>query len=283
MSGFGPSMPPFSELAPGVRRIVAPNPSMMTGPGTNTYLFGVDAVAVLDPGPRIEAHLENIQAKAGAAIRWILVTHTHPDHSPGAALLAKKTGAELIGMAAPDGPHQDKTFKPDRHLSDGDVLETDEFRLEAVHTPGHASNHLCYRHAGTNYLFTGDHVIDGSTVVIDPPDGNMKHYLRSLQRVKLLRCVILAPGHGELIDEPDRAIDWIIEHRLEREAKVIAALGANPNITVRKLVPYVYEDVDEKLHGWAERSLLAHLLKLEDDGIARQLNERWAIQAGQSG
>jgi len=276
-------MPPFSELAPGVRRIVAPNPSMMTGPGTNSYLFGVDTVAVLDPGPRIEAHLENIQAKAGAAIRWVLVTHTHPDHSPGAALLAEKTGAELIGMAAPDGPHQDKTFKPDRHLSDGDVLETDEFRLEAVHTPGHASNHLCYRHAGTNYLFTGDHVIDGSTVVIDPPDGNMKHYLRSLQHVKLLRCAILAPGHGELIDEPDRAIDWIIEHRLEREAKVIAALDANPNLTARKLVPYVYEDVDEKLYGWAERSLLAHLLKLEDDGIARQMNERWAIQAGQSG
>lgn len=273
-------MPSFTELAPGVRRIVAPNPSMMTGPGTNTYLFGVDSVAVLDPGPRIDAHLENIQAKAGAAIRWILVTHTHPDHSPGAAVLARKTGAELLGIAAPEGAHQDKSFAPDRQLIDGDALETDEFRLEAVHTPGHASNHLCYRHVRMNWLFTGDHVIDGSTVVIDPPDGSMKHYLQSLRRVKALQCATIAPGHGELIDDPDRAIDWIIEHRLAREAKVVAALAANPELTSTELVPYVYEDVPEKLYAWAERSLLAHLLKLQDDGAAMQSDSRWTFQAG---
>jgi glyoxylase-like metal-dependent hydrolase (beta-lactamase superfamily II) len=248
---------------------------MMTGPGTNTYLFGSAEVAVLDPGPVIASHIEAIQEFAAAPIRWILVTHTHPDHSPAAVLLAKATGAELLGMPAPDGAHQDVTFGADRVLQDGDQLETDEFVLAAVHTPGHASNHLCYRHVGENWLFTGDHVIDGSTVVIDPPDGNMQHYLQSLLRVKDLNCEALAPGHGELIHDPDRLIDWIIEHRLEREAKVSAALAANPNLTARQLVPHVYKDVDKKLYGWAERSLLAHLLKLQDDGAAKCAAERW--------
>jgi len=275
MTAFGPIMPAFAELADGIRRIVAPNPSMMTGPGTNTYLFGDDAVAVLDPGPDDERHIENIIEKSTGSIRWVVVTHTHPDHSPGATPLAKATGAELLGIVAPDGQHQDKTFSPDRTLADGDVLETSEFKLEAVHTPGHASNHLCYRHVGLNWLFTGDHVIDGSTVVIDPPDGNMKHYIESLQRCKDLRCDALAPGHGDVIHDPDRAIDWIIDHRLAREAKVVAALASNPNLTSHELVPFVYTDVDPKLYGWAERSLLAHLLKLESDGLATIVNERW--------
>jgi glyoxylase-like metal-dependent hydrolase (beta-lactamase superfamily II) len=273
-------MQPPTELAPGVRRLLAPNPSMMTGPGTNTYLFGRNAVAVLDPGPRIEAHLENIRTEAGAEIRWILVTHTHPDHSPGARYLAEKTGAELLGMAAPDGAHQDKSFIPDRHLSDGDILQTDEFRLEAVHTPGHASNHVCYRHADMNCLFTGDHVIDGSTVVINPPDGNMKEYLDSLRRVKSLQCDSLAPGHGELIVDPDRAIDWIISHRLERESKVVSALSGNPGLTSMELVPHVYMDVDTKLYKWAERSLLAHLIKLSEDGTASESHGSWTISSG---
>jgi len=277
MTSFGPELPPFAELAPGVRRLVAPNPSMMTGPGTNTYVFGVDACAVLDPGPAIAAHIEDIVLKATTSIRWILVTHTHPDHSPGAALLAKQVDAELLGVAAPDGEHQDRTFVPDRHLADGDVLETDEFRLEAVHTPGHASNHLCYRHAGLDWLFTGDHVIDGSTVVIDPPDGNMKHYIESLERLKSMRCSALAPGHGDIIDDPERVIDWIIDHRLQREAKVIAAVRAHANHTAHQLVPHVYKDVDPKLYGWAERSLLAHLLKLQEDGLAIADHGRWTV------
>lgn len=272
---FGPEMPMRTELAPGIRRLVAPNPSMMTGPGTNTYLFGNEEVAVLDPGPVIDSHLEAIQAFAGAPIRWILVTHTHPDHSPGASLLAQATGAELLGMPAPEGQHQDATFRADRKLGDGDRLETHEFVIEAVHTPGHASNHLCYRHVGKHWLFTGDHVIDGSTVVIDPPDGNMQHYLQSLRRVQELNCAAFAPGHGEIINDADRVIDWIVDHRLEREAKVSAGLAANPNLTARELVPHVYKDVDKKLYGWAERSLLAHLLKLEDDGAAKCAAERW--------
>lgn len=275
MSPFGPEMPARSVLAAGIRRVVAPNPSMMTGPGTNTYLFGSREIAVLDPGPVIESHLETIQKIANAPIRWILVTHTHPDHSPAARLLAAETGAQLLGIPAPGGMHQDSTFEADRVLGDGDQLVTDEFVLEAVHTPGHASNHLCYRHVGMNWLFTGDHVIDGSTVVIDPPDGNMKHYVESLRRVRDLGCDALAPGHGEVIKDPKRLIDWIVDHRLEREGKVLTALAANPNLTARELVPHVYRDVDKKLYGWAERSLLAHLIKLEEDGAAKRAAERW--------
>lgn len=275
MPDFGPSMPRFSELADGVLRIVAPNPSMMTGPGTNTYLVGTTEIAVIDPGPPLSRHIDDILEKTTGYIRWILATHTHPDHSPGVARLADETGAEVLGMPAPDGAHQDKTFSPTRILADGDALETDEFRLEAVHTPGHASNHLCYRHAALNWLFTGDHVIDGSTVVIDPPDGNMKHYIESLQKCKNLACNALAPGHGEVVSDPVRAIDWIIEHRLEREAKVLDAIEANPNLTTHELVPHVYADVDPKLYGWAERSLLAHVLKLETEGLVGQAGDRW--------
>jgi glyoxylase-like metal-dependent hydrolase (beta-lactamase superfamily II) len=265
------------ELAPGVRRILAPNPSMMTGPGTNTYLFGEAEIAVLDPGPAISGHIENIVAKAIGNICWILVTHTHPDHSPGASLLAAKTNAEVLGLPAPEGLHQDHTFRPDRQLANGDALSTAEFTLEALHTPGHASNHVCYRHTATNWLFTGDHVIDGSTVVIDPPDGNMQHYIESLQRARALACEALAPGHGELIDDPERVIDWIIKHRLEREAKVLAAISAHPNSTTHELVAHVYKDVDPKLYGWAERSLLAHALKLEADGVAMAKFGRWRL------
>jgi glyoxylase-like metal-dependent hydrolase (beta-lactamase superfamily II) len=141
---------------------------MMTGPGTNTYLFGVTEIAVIDPGPNIEEHIDRIIETAGAPIRWVLATHTHPDHSPGAMALAAGTGAQVVGRPAPDHGPQDRTFRPARILNDGDMLETGEFTLEAVHTPGHASNHLCYRHAATNWLVTGDQVIDGSTVVICP-------------------------------------------------------------------------------------------------------------------
>ena len=277
MTAFGPEMPAYSEVAPGVRRLVAPNPSMMTGPGTNTYLFGSKEIAVLDPGPAITAHIDNIIERSAGALRWILVTHTHPDHSPAAGLLASKVDAELLGIGAPEHGHQDKTFKPDRTLADGDVLETDEFRLEAIHTPGHASNHVCYRHSALDWIFTGDHVIDGSTVVIDPPDGDMKHYIESLQRLKELQCAALAPGHGEVIDDPDRVIDWIIAHRLQREEKVAAAVAEFPNHTSRELVPHVYKDVEPKLYGWAERSLLAHLKKLEADGRAVTDRGRWAL------
>ena len=147
--------------------------------------------------------------------------------------------------------------------------------LGAVHTPGHASNHTCYLHPASNSLFTGDHVIDGSTVVIDPPDGNMKQYIDSLRRVRDLECEALMPGHGDVIADPKRVIDWIIDHRLQRESKVFTALQENPGLTPRELVPHVYTDVDEKLYGWAARSLLAHLEKLLEERRASLSDGRW--------
>ncbi len=266
----------LTTLAAGIRRLIAPNPGMMTGPGTNTYLLGNEEIAVIDPGPQIESHLQ-LLAAAGD-IRWILVSHTHPDHSPGAAMLAEMTGASLIGLPAPDGPHQDTSFCPDEIPADGELLNRPGFAIQVIHTPGHASNHLCFLHKEHRWLFTGDHIMNGSTVVIDPPDGNMKHYLQSLERVKSLAPIALLPGHGEKIDKPDVAIDWIIEHRLEREQKVVAALKANPETTTRDLVPHVYTDVPEKLYAWAERSLLAHLIKLEDDGIATLAADQWTAR-----
>jgi glyoxylase-like metal-dependent hydrolase (beta-lactamase superfamily II) len=153
-------LPTVTTLAAGVRRILAPNPSMMTGPGTNTYLFGTREVAVVDPGPNIDRHLDQIQSQA-SDIRWILVTHTHPDHSPAAAVLAERTGAELIGRPPPTTPHQDQSFRPDRVVGTGDQLVTEEFCLDVLETPGHASNHVCYLHQETGWLVTGDHVIEG--------------------------------------------------------------------------------------------------------------------------
>lgn len=266
-----------TELAPGVRRLIAPNASMMTGPGTNTYLLGDDEIAVLDPGPDIDEHVERIQEVAGGPIAWILVTHTHPDHSPAAAKLATATGAELLGHAPPHGRHQDQTFVPDRIPWDGDVFEAAEFSLLVVHTPGHASNHLCYLHTDLNWLFTGDHIINGSTVVIDPPDGNMGDYLRSLDRLRELEIDTIAPGHGDLIKKPRAVIDWHIDHRLEREAKVVAALQDSPDSTSRELVVQVYADVDEKFHELAEHSLLAHLIYLEEECRATMLRGRWRL------
>jgi len=278
VTAFGPDLPRFTELAPGVRRLLAPNPSMMTGPGTNTYLFGTSEIAVVDPGPNLDDHIDRIQETAGAPIRWILATHTHPDHSPAVMPLAARTGAEVLGRPAPDSGPQDRTFEPDRILDDGDSLSTDEFVLEAVLTPGHASNHLCFRHSETNWLVTGDQVIDGSTVVINPPDGNMKQYIDSLRRLKVMSCESLLPGHGDRIDDPARVINWIIEHRLEREAKVLAALKKNPKLTSHELVPHVYQDVQVHLHKLAERSLFAHLEKLEAEGIAENHGEKWTAR-----
>ena len=267
----------LTELAPGVRRLVAPNPSMMTGPGTNTYLLGIREIAVIDPGPALQEHIDAIQQHADAPIKRILVTHTHPDHSPAASLLATACGAELFGRTPPQGRHQDQTFAPDHILADGEIIATDEFSLQAVHTPGHASNHLCFLHAALNWLFTGDHIINGSTVVIDPPDGNMGDYLRSLERLKSLQLETILPGHGDIIEKPDVAVDWLIDHRLKRESKVVAALRQQPNATSRELVPLVYEDVDASLHELAEHSLLAHLIRLEENLRVKMERGRWRL------
>lgn len=259
-------------LSPMVRRIIAPNPGPMTGPGTNTYLVGIDEIVVVDPGPDDAGHLDAIVGCGGDRIRWIAVTHTHPDHAPGVEGLRERTGAEVLGFGKRDG------FKPDRRLGDGDTIEATEFRLRAVHTPGHAANHLCYLVEEERMLLTGDHVMEGSTVVIRPPDGDMADYLASLEKVRKLRLRSIAPGHGRLIEEPAAVLDWYIAHRLEREAEVLAALQQAGTAKVDDLVPVVYAEVSEDLHPVARYSLWAHLLKLAADGRAegRTLTGRWS-------
>lgn len=252
------------DLSPTVRRVVAPNPGMMTGPGTNTYLVGGERLAVIDPGPDDPGHIDAIVAAAGdRPIGWVLVTHTHPDHWPGAARLGARTGAPLYGYGARDG------FEPDHTLSDGDrVGEGSGLPLVAVHTPGHASNHLCYLQPDTRLLFSGDHVMSGSTVVISPPDGDMTQYLDALQRVRDEHLAAIAPGHGGLIDDPERILAGLIQHRLGREQKVAAALEAVGAGRVTDLVPAVYDDVSDALHAVAFRSLWAHLRRLRQLGRA---------------
>ncbi|MGI8793995.1 MAG: MBL fold metallo-hydrolase [Acidimicrobiales bacterium] len=254
-----------SALSPLVRRIIAPNPGVMTGPGTNTYLVGIDEIAVIDPGPADESHLDAIVGCGGDLIRWILVTHTHSDHSPGAAGLKERLGdgVEVLGFDARDG------FVPDRSINEGFTIEATEFRLTTIHTPGHASNHLCYVIEEERLLFSGDHIMNGSTVVIAPPDGDMSAYLASLERIKKRRLRAIAPGHGALIEEPKAKIDEYIKHRLAREAMVASALADAGKATVEELVPAVYRDVDEALYPIARYSLWAHLRKLADDGKAR--------------
>ncbi|MEM7283634.1 MAG: MBL fold metallo-hydrolase [Pseudomonadota bacterium] len=268
----------LTTLAPGIHRIIAPNPGMMTGPGTNTYLVGDSSIAVIDPGPLIEEHVDNIVAQSPGPIEWILVTHTHPDHSPAAMRLKQLTGAKVLGMThGQDDGHQDLRFRSDQEISDLERLYSDEFSLLVLHTPGHASNHLCYLHEESGYLFTGDHIMNGSTVVINPPDGDMLDYLESLEKLKSFDITHLAPGHGDVIDRPFDAVDWIIEHRLEREEKIIGRLTENPGKTLSELVVFAYDEVDSRLHAWAERSLLAHLIKLEKENRAQRIEECWSI------
>lgn len=265
-------------IAPGVRRLVAPNPSYLTGPGTNSYLLGHARFVILDPGPLDQRHIERLLRETDGRIDGVLVTHTHRDHSPAAAALAAHCGAALIGRAAPLTGPQDATFVPPRDLQDGEVIEFDGGRLRALHTPGHASNHVCYLLEERGLLFTGDHLMQGSTVVIAPPDGNMLHYLESLRRLLNEPVQALAPGHGLVIENAPAEIARIIAHRLQREAKVVARLAALPDATLEVLVKSVYDDVDPRVHVLAQASLLAHLMKLQHEGRARcSPAERWSL------
>jgi len=273
---FVPGVP--VQLNARVRRINAPNPGVMTGPGTNTYLIGRDEVAVLDPGPLIDSHVEAILAAGEGKIRWLVATHTHPDHSPAWLPLKEATGAEVIGAKPWDDMFQDDTFAPDVEVYQDYLLDTDEFRLQAVHTPGHVGNHYCYFLEEEGMLFTGDHIMEGSTVVIVPPSGDMKAYIESLKLLLEYPLKSMAPGHGKVIDDPEGAVSWLVDHRLKREQKVVDGLEKITEGDLDELVLVVYDDVDKSIHHMAKLSLTAHLIKLEQDGrVSRDKQERWRL------
>jgi len=265
------------DLTPRVRRITAPNSGPMTGPGTNSYLIGHERIALVDPGPAIESHIDALIATVGDRLHWIFVTHTHRDHSPAAKAVAAATGAELIGNIIPNDGFQDPTFVDARAVADDECLSTDEFSLRAVHTPGHVSNHVCYLVEQDRMLITGDHIMGGSTVVIIPPAGDMAHYIRSLKRMLDYDLKNLAPGHGDLIEAPHDEARRLIAHRLKRERKVSDVLAVAGPCPISTLVPVVYDDVDQSLHGMAAKSLHAHLLKLVSDGRASVDDEVWTL------
>ena len=263
------------QITPLVRRITAGNPGMFTGPGTNTYLIGDEEVTVIDPGPALHEHIEVI-IQASANIKQILLTHTHPDHSPGTRLLQDNIDVPVFALITESSKDQDITFTPERILIDGEIIANEYYSIEVIHTPGHASNHLCYLLKDEKLLFTGDHIMDGSTVVIASPDGSMQDYIDSLAKLKEYDLNKIAPGHGELIDEPYAVVDWIIKHRFERESKVIDVLKQHNSGDLNTLVKDIYADVDSMLHPVAKWSLESHLIKLMDEGVVTRKNDKFS-------
>jgi len=263
-----PSMTPEvpSALSPLIRRVVADNPGLMTGPGTNSYLVGIDEVAVIDPGPDVAKHVDSI---VGAAmkdrVRWVLLTHTHPDHWPAADKIRKKTGA-LVGAFGKFPKTDDVKLDLDLVLDDGDTVDGTEFRLEVLHTPGHAPNHICFLLEEERVLFTGDVILNGMFSVVNPArGGDMALYLQSLEKLKKRRVARIAPGHGDVIDEPRAKIDEYVKHRKGRERQILRALKDGP-VRITDIVERVYADTPPELHEWAGKQVHAHLLKLKAEG-----------------
>jgi glyoxylase-like metal-dependent hydrolase (beta-lactamase superfamily II) len=264
-------------LAQGVRRIVAGNAGMMTGPGTNTYLLGEREIAVIDPGPDDARHLESILAAAGAPIRWVVVTHTHRDHSPLTAELARRSGAQVIGLPPPHDGRQDESFVPDRQPADAERLGLGDCELIAIHTPGHASNCVCYFLARERLLITGDHVLEGVSPVILPPDGDMAAYLDSIDKLFAYDFEKIAPGHGDLIDQGKQVLEALRAHRLAREDKVLRSLARLRAANLDALTPVVYDDVPADRHPWARLTLEAHLIKLARQAAVSEQNGIWQL------
>lgn len=268
-----------------VRRVLADNPSAFTYQGTQTYIVGHGDIAVIDPGPALPDHVDAILAATrGERIRYILCTHTHRDHSPAAAPLAQATGAEIVGCAplalADDGPRADDSFDmdyaPARVLQDGDRLSGPGWTIEAVATPGHTSNHLCYALPEESVLFTGDHVMGWSTTVVSPPDGDMADYMASLDKLMQRTDRIYYPAHGDAIEKPQRFVRSLAGHRKSREGQILRLLE-EASQSIPAMVARMYVGLDPKLVSAAGRSVLAHLVDLETRGIAWRQGEEWFL------
>lgn len=269
------------QIAPNVRRVIANNPGPFTFTGTGVYIIGQGNVAVIDPGPELEEHRAALDAALdGERVSHVLVTHHHLDHTPLARALAAEHGCAIYGFGPPvngasSGDEDvrleagdDFAFTPDVRLKDGETIVGDGWTLEAIHTPGHTSNHMCYAYLQRNILFCGDHVMAWSTSVVSPPDGDMADYLASLEMIRGRNFSKLWPAHGPAVDDPDVYIQHYIEHRRGREAQILAQLQAGQT-RIRDMVAHMYADVDKKLHPAAAHSVLAHMTHLVKRGVAR--------------
>ena len=285
------------QCEPLVRRVLAPNPSHYTFTGTQTYLIGAgDEVAVIDPGPAdvddpqhfdtyARGHVEAILAAIGPArLTAILCTHTHRDHSPASRALKAVTGAPIIGCAPlsmdDDGPRADAAFDPDyapdRVLADGAQISGQGWTIQAVATPGHTSNHLCYALVESGALFTGDHVMAWSTSVVSPPDGDMSAYMASLQKLYDREDRVYYPAHGPAVEKPRQLVRGMLGHRRSREAQILRLLGTGPH-SIGQMVPVMYKGLDPRLNGAAGRSVLAHLIELKQGGMVAEEDETWSL------
>ena len=260
------------QVSPLIVRVVARNPGPFTFTGTGTYLVGERSLAVIDPGPLLDEHLQALtRAIAGRPVSHIFTTHTHADHSPLAHPLQALTGAIIVGRAAPrregGGEEPDEAaFRPDVEVADAQSVEGDGWTLEALATPGHASNHVAYALGEENALFCGDHVMGWSTTVISPPDGDMGDYYDSLDKVQARAFSTLWPTHGPPVTEVHAFLDGYREHRQKREAQILRELAARGPRTIAEMTPRLYAGVDPKLYGAASRSMLAHLILMTRDG-----------------
>ncbi len=280
MMAFNPEPGDVVELEPMVRRIVAPNPSPMTFRGTNTYLIGTTSLAVIDPGPDSDIHLEAILSGVGAGqhISHIIVTHAHLDHSPLAAALSRETGAPVLAFGGPEagrstvmqnlsksgmaggGEGIDVNFFPDRHVAEGDMIEGPDWALEVLHTPGHFGNHIAL--AMGNMCFVGDHVMGWASSLVSPPDGDLTDFMRSCEKLRSRPWRVFHAGHGAPIESPAERLDWLMSHRKAREADILKALSAAP-ATAEALARQIYVETPAALLPAATRNVFAHLIDLQ--------------------
>ncbi|MGA8169503.1 MAG: MBL fold metallo-hydrolase [Methylocystis sp.] len=263
------------------RRLIAPNPSAYTFTGTCSYIVGEGEVAIIDPGPAIAAHIDALlNAIAGEKLAAILVTHTHRDHSPAAKILREKTGAPILGCApyaaSPDpmghglDASHDRDYAPDRVLTDGETLPVGGATLEAVATPGHTANHLCFALREERTLFSGDHVMAWATTVVAPPDGSMRDYMDSIEKLRRREDALYWPAHGGPVRDPKRYLRALAHHRVQREAAILQRLEAGDE-TIARMVAHIYEGVDTRLHGAAALTVFAHIEDLIARGLVRSV------------